>query len=80
MGPPTTAVLTQRSVFATLTTDIDCYDRRGTILDTTHLQINPRQSGLRFQGPGMDGRCCWTSDHAGGTSLDTSTFTEELPR
>jgi photosystem II stability/assembly factor-like uncharacterized protein len=54
-------------------------DLYGTILDTTHLQVNPTTGqGFGFRDLGWDGRWLLTSDDARLRRIDTTTYTEIL--
>ncbi|MBI5472566.1 MAG: T9SS type A sorting domain-containing protein [Ignavibacteriae bacterium] len=81
--PSNKLVFTSGGQSNTLTTDNKwiATTMRGTILDTTKLQINNTSGqGFGFRDLAWDGRSLLTSDNAQLRRVDTVTYTELLPR
>jgi hypothetical protein len=82
MGPSHKLVLTSGGQSNTATTDNKWIvtTMRGTILDTTHAQINNTAGqGFGFRDLAWNGQWLLTSDNAQVRRIDTLTFTELVP-
>lgn len=82
MGPSNKIVITSGGASNTLTTDNKWVvtDMHGTILDSTHYQINNTAAqGFGFRDLAWDGRWLLTSDDTRIRRIDTATFTELVP-